>query len=46
MRMRRKYIIEKLRNFFNKLKFSNGQRLFDTPLTNKITLTLGSYYFY
>ena len=34
-------IIEKLRNIFDKLKFSNGQRL-----KNKIPLKLGSYYLY
>ena len=36
-------IIEKLRNIFHKLKFSNGAY---TPLKNKIPLKLGSYYLY
>ena len=37
-------IIEKLRNIFHKLKFSNGQRLYS--IKNKIPLKLGSYYLY
>ena len=44
--MRMRSIIEKLRTIFYKLNFSNGQRLADTPLKNKIPLKLGSYYLY
>ena len=44
--MRIHNIIEKLRNIFHKLKFSNGQHLNETPLINKMPLKLGSYYLY
>ena len=46
IRTRIRNIIEKLRNIFHKLKFSNGQHLNETPSINKMPLKLGSYYLY